>query len=705
MTKKKLQISIDELRGVGIKNYNLLAQLGIETIEDLLFYFPFRWDDFSNIQLIKNLKPETKATIQGKIFNICNIRSPYRKMVITKAIISDESGSIETVWYNQPYLKQTLKKAIEYRFQGKPKIIKNKLIFQAPSFEPILENNQNNQPLIPVYSVTRGITPKMIRFILKQALQYLPYLDDFLPDWILKKANLLSLDQAITKIHFPKNKLEISQAKKRLAFNELFIFHLNYELKKNLWQKNQARKISKKIPIIKKFLKSLNFKLTNDQKIALWEILSDLDKQNPMNRLLEGDVGSGKTIVAMLACVNVALNNTQAALMVPSEILASQHYQTLIKLVTNYSIAVGLLTNSQSWVNFKITKTGKLKILQNPTKIKKERLIALIKKGNVKVMIGTHSIIQQKINFKNLSLAIIDEQHRFGVEQRSQIINNFCKNKQEKIPHLLSMTATPIPRSLALTLFGDLSLSIIKQLPRGRKKIITKVVTQEKRSQAYAFIKDQINQGRQAFVICPLIEESTVLETKAAEHEYQKLSKQIFPDIEIGLLHGRLKPREKQTVMKGFLNNKIAILVATSVIEVGVDVPNATIMVIEGAERFGLAQLHQFRGRVGRGAYQSFCLLFTDSNSIKTWKRLKYLEASESGFELAQKDLRLRGPGEFLGQRQSGFSNFTIATLDNLELIKTSKQLAEQLTLKDPNLIKNPKLLYKVQKFNKVHFE
>jgi ATP-dependent DNA helicase RecG len=550
---------------------------------------------------------------------------------------------------------------------------------------------------IPVYHVTEGLTPKMLRYYIKQVLPLREKAPECLPLETIRRRGLTSLSNALLGIHFPKNKQSLFLAKRRLGFEELFILQLNYQLRKKKWEKKRAISLKINLPFIKKIIKDLPFELTKDQKIALWQILKDGEKERPMNRLLEGDVGSGKTVVAAIAALNVANNGRQAALMAPTEILAQQHFYELSKIALKTKIPCCLLTRSFA----RSTEKG-------GEEIKKEALLEKIKKGKIKIIVGTHSIIQEKALFSDLVLAIIDEQHRFGVRQRLSLIKKSEKNDglPTITPHLLSMTATPIPRTLALTIYGDLDISLIKEMPKGRKKIITKAILPEKRPEAYRFIEQQIKKGRQAFVICPLIEESEILTTKAAEAEYQKLKNDIFPKLSVRLLHGRMKAIEKEEAMQSFKQNETAILVATSVVEVGVDIPNATIMMIEGAERFGLSQLHQLRGRVGRGDFQSYCFLFAESPSPKTWKRLRILENENNGFILAQKDLGLRGPGEFLGERQSGFSSLAIASLNDRALIKEAREEA-QIIANNDSLLKSYPLLAQKLKFleKEVHLE
>ena len=490
-----LSSPITDLKGVGKQFEKKLYELNIVTVRDLLFHFPFRWDDFSETVSITQLKPEQKMTVQGKLIEIGNKRIPFRRLTITEALVSDETGSLKIVWFNQPFLKTSLKIGETYRFSGKTKISRSELILQSPSFEATEREVTQTGGLIPVYHVTEGITPKRLRYLIRQALPAASELKEYLPAETVKRQNLIPLKEAVQQIHFPNSRAEARAGKKRLGFDELFIFQLNYQLRKASWQKNQAPKIKKNIPLIKKTLTKLPFELTNDQKLALWEIIKDCNQTLPMNRLLEGDVGSGKTVVATLAALNIAYEKYQSAIMAPTEILARQHFEKIAPLAQTFGLPAALLTNSMSVI---ATKSKR--------KIKKEKLIEKIKKSEVKLVIGTHAIIQKNITFKNLALVVVDEQHRFGVRQRSHLIKAAAKIKDglpATIPHLLSMTATPIPRSLALTIYGDLDLSLIKQLPAGRKKIITRVVPPNARARAYQFIKKQINSRPAGFCNLP----------------------------------------------------------------------------------------------------------------------------------------------------------------------------------------------------------
>jgi ATP-dependent DNA helicase RecG len=697
-----LKTRIEKVLFVGPVYVRKLRAIGIEKAEDLLFYFPFRYDDFSEIKKISEVSIGEVVSVAGKILDIRNVRTWKKRMNLTEALIEDDSGAIKAVWFNQPFLVRNLRAGVNVSLSGKVVYSQEGFQLSNPSYE-LLGSGQylHTARLVPVYHETEGLSSKWLRAHIKPILKLSSEVEEFLPAKILKSQKLCKLSIAISQIHFPDNLEKSQDAKRRLAFDELFLIQLYMMSQKKKWQELGAVKIdfSKELEReVKIFVDSLPFKLTNAQKISSWKIIKDLEKNKPMNRLLEGDVGSGKTLVALISALTVIKSGYQAAFMAPTEILARQHFEEAKKRFKDIDLKITLLTSSESKIydGEKIKEMNKNEILEN------------IKKGKINFIIGTHSLIQEKVVFKNLAFSIVDEQHRFGIDQRArlqkEVIN--IKDGLKTVPHLLSMTATPIPRTLALTVYGDLDLSILDEMPIGRQKIITKLVAPANRDLAYKFIRDQIKKGRQAFVICPLIEESDVLEIKSATEEYEKLSKKIYPDLKIGLLHGRMKPKEKEKAMKKFSTGEIHILVSTSVVEVGIDIPNASVMLIEGADRFGLAQLHQFRGRVGRGKYQSFCFLFTDSTSSTTHRRLNALVKSDNGFELAEKDLQIRGPGELVGIRQSGLPDLAMASLSDAELIKNAREEAEKLISADEKLSKYPKLADKLKRFTKkVHFE
>jgi len=876
----KLSTPLSEIKGIGPKFAERLKKLEIKTVKDLLWHFPFRYEDFSRISKIADLKIGETATISGVISDIKLHRTWKRKMFIVEALITDDTGSIKAVWFNQRFLLSILKKGKRVNLAGK--VVEDPeggICLSHPIYELInqrqsayssasISETRHTGRLVPIYPETKKVTSKLLRYFIKSVLDNLEKIPEPIPKEILDKFNFPEINDALAHIHFPENLKQAQIAKKRFAFEDLLLLQLANLRQRLKLAKQKAYAFKLDIDYIKSLITQLPFELTRSQKVALWEILKDLNKPQPMNRLLQGDVGSGKTIVAILAALLVVKENKQVAFMAPTEVLARQHYFTFKKFFPNLDKGVALLTSSVA----KIFYGDNLE-----TEIKKSELAKKIAAGEIKIIIGTHALIQKNIKFKDLALVVIDEQHRFGVAQRASLVGrrltqidtqinadqedyflykdltynirgaifnvynkigpgqkenvyakalelelkrrdikferektipvnyleekigvykpdfviedkiilevkalpfvgkieerqlwNYLKGSNYKLallvnfgnqkldikrviydqsrnlresasnlresalmlPHLLSMSATPIPRTLSLTIFGDLDLSIIDELPKGRKEVITKIVAPANRDKAYAFIRNQVKKGRQVFVICPRIEPQTnadetqinadisvnqrgnlrksalLWETKAVKEEYEKLSKKVFPDLRVAMLHGKMKAKEKAEIMDDFKNGKIDILVSTSVIEVGVDVPNATIMMIEGSERFGLAQLYQFRGRVGRGEHQSFCFLFTDSSAKTTYKRLYSLLEAKNGFELAEKDLEIRGPGEFLGESQTGMPDLAMKAVQNKELVKISRQAAETILKNDPELKNYPLLQKRLEGFEKeIHLE
>ncbi len=689
-----LNSSIKSINRVGESTAKRLLKLDIETVQDLLLWLPFRYEDYSQKTPINQLRANTNANIVGTVELIQNNKSPRKRINITEALISDESEQIKVIWFNQGFITKTIKEGDKISLSGKIETDYSGLVMISPNYEKIINNQAiHTQGLIPNYHLTANITQKQIRFLIKQIIKQADNLIDWLPTNIQNRYHFLSLQKAIKKIHFPKTIQDIARAKQRLAFNELFLLQIRAQLARLEKKQSQAIAVSFLEKRTKNFVSSLPFTLTNAQKKTAWQIINDIQLNTPMTRLLEGDVGSGKTIVAVLAMLNVALNKklkAQSALMVPTEILANQHFKSIKKLFENLDINIALLTRSEQ----KLFIANKNK----EEKLTKTKLTKAINVGQADIVIGTHSLVQESLEFKNLALAIVDEQHRFGVEQRKILTKKSGNTKT--IPHLLSMTATPIPRSLALALFGDLDISIINEMPKNRKIIKTRLIAKNNRIQTYNFIKKQIMSGRQIFVVCPLIDMSDKLGVKSVKQEFKKLNKEIFPDIKVAMLHGRMSAKEKDNIMQSFINNETKILVSTSVIEVGVDIPNASIMIIEDADRFGLAQLHQFRGRVGRSEHQSYCLLFTESNNHQTIQRLQALVNSNDGFALAQMDLKLRGPGEVFGTAQKGFPDLKVATLFDHILIKQAQKEAQQLLKNNPTLNNYPKLQKKISKID-----
>jgi ATP-dependent DNA helicase RecG len=704
----KLSTPIENLSYVNLKNAHRFKKMGINNLKDLLFHFPRTYKDYTHISLISHAKVNEEIILQARISNIKMYRSPRKKMFITEAIIEDKSGALPIIWFNQPFIARQLKNGYLINLMGEVKKKTNKLTLFNPTYEIIQrpdgrktkKDPLHSERIVPIYHETSKITSKYLRFIIWFHLKKLEKIKDPLPHSIISKHDFLTLSNALKQVHFPDSWHILKKAQKRLAFNELFLIRFFLE-KQKITRQNTEKSFS--IPfqekLVKKFVSNLPFKLTDDQKKAAWSTIKDMEKSYPTQRLLEGDVGSGKTVVAAIASLSVVSAGYQVAFMAPTEVLARQHFNQLAKDLKNIQVDIALLIGAEA----RLVKHSKKK----SEKIKKTDLYKKLANGEIKFVIGTHALIQKNINFQKLAFVVVDEQHRFGVDQRARLLQSIVNeddSKQEiyqkKVrklsPHLLSMSATPIPRTLSLVFYGDLQISRLRQLPSGRKKIMTEIVFPKDRSKIYNFVKQKIREGRQAFVICPLIEESEKLQTKTVQGEFQKLTKEIFPNLKIGLLHGKMKSQEKKEMMQKFLKKKIDMLVATSVIEVGIDVPNATIILIEGTERFGLSQLHQLRGRVGRSNYQSYCFLFTEIPSQNVIKRLKTLTKSNNGFELAEKDLQLRGPGDFIGKRQSGIPDLVMASLKDIELIQMAKKEAQNLLRQDPNLTNCPLLRQKI---------
>ena len=663
---------------IGSAYAKRLEKLDIQTAENLLHHYPSRYNDFRLHSKISHLQIGETATVQGQIISFENIFTKYGKR-IQKIIVSDETGQLEVIFFNQTFLSRVLKPDLTISLSGKAGFFNRKITLISPEYEILKEtshklNTTHTGRLVPVYPETYGVSSKWLRSRIKPMLEkFLPSAPDWLPEKVRQENNFISLSQALKQIHFPQDENQIAQAKKRLAFDELFIIQIQTLLRAYNWKKNKKTKaLSTDNKKISAFINNLPFKLTADQEKSAGQILKDINKTIPMNRLLQGDVGCGKTIVAAIAAYTAFLNNKQTAIMAPTEILAFQHYITFKNLLEPLGVKIELITGSKKPIDHR------------PSTIDH-------------VFIGTHALIYNKVSFNNVGLIVIDEQHRFGVEQRAVL------SKKSNSPHTLIMTATPIPRTIALTLYGDLDLSVITQMPLGRKLVKTWVVPPEKRAPAYQWIKKQIKEKNvQAFIICPLIEESDkelMQNIKAVKKEYQYLSKKIFPQLKLGLLHGKMKSTEKGKTISDFRNNKLDILVATPVVEVGVDIPNASIILIEAADRFGLAALHQLRGRVGRRTKQAYCLLFA-SEKGKAYQRLKLMEKSNNGMKLAEMDLKMRGPGELYGTSQHGFAKLKLADLNDINLIEQTKNSARQILKKCSfDLSQFPLLKQKLQNY------
>ncbi len=681
---------IGTLTGVGPTAANRLKKLGIATVADLLWHLPFRYEDLSRVEHIADVRGNSTVSIRGRLQLISSRRAAKRKrMLVTEAIVADETGSIKLVWFNQPFLAKALHPGDLLWLAGKVETN----IFGTTLVNPTWEKRDNPlhaAGLIPIYPLTEGLTQKQLRNWIAQCLSVVHNLEDILPATVRDAYELLSLSRALQLIHHPTNFSDVQAARHRLGFDELLVVHLAVQQERA----NLAAEPSVRIPFNQRqtveFVQRLPFTLTPGQKRSAWDILQDMDQPAPMNRLLEGDVGSGKTVVAAIAILNVTTAGFQTAYLAPTEILARQHYQKLTQLLKPFNTRVALFTQASKQVS-----TQPDKALSRPA------LLELLAEKKVDLVIGTHALLSKGVGFHSLALVVVDEQHRFGVEQRKAL----RAAGSQGIPHFLSLTATPIPRTLALTVYGDLSTSRIPHLPAERKPVRTVVLDGKQRERAYAHIRERCTAGEQAFVICPRITDDP-LGAKSATVEYDRLRKDMLPSLRIGLVHGKLSSKDKEAAMAAFTEGKTQVLVATAVVEVGVDIPNATVMLIEGAEHFGLAQLHQFRGRIGRGSQASTCFLATEATDPETKERLGVLATTQDGFKLAEEDLTRRGPGEIWGIQQSGFQPFRVARLSDQKLVEETRTAATTLLKTDPQLANVPQLATLVaEKRNLLHPE
>ncbi|MCS7300138.1 MAG: ATP-dependent DNA helicase RecG, partial [Fimbriimonadales bacterium] len=657
------------LRGVGPKLAQVLSKLNIYTLGDLLFHLPRRYEDRRHFRKIAHARPGEAITVAGKLVTVDNI-AVRRNMTITKAYIDDGSGVMELVWYNQPYMRDTLHKLRNSTIVAYGVVKDNPygLQMETPEWEDLPDGADPDSLLsvnriVPIYPLTEGIRQKRMRQILWNAVQHAHVAPEVLPRSVRERVGLPPIQQALQQIHFPDEESQIEPARRRLVFEEFFLMQLGVGMQRR--QNQQERGIAMRIDadrLNEQLRRLVPFELTNAQKRVIQEIWSDMAQPHPMNRLLQGDVGSGKTIVAAAAILAAVDNQYQAAMMAPTEILAEQHYINLHRLFQPLGISVELLV-------------GRL------TPRQRQQARERVATGRGMVAVGTHALIQEEVSFARLGLAIVDEQHRFGVLQRAAL------RDKGVMPHLLVMSATPIPRTLTMTLYGELDVSIIDELPPGRKPVKTHWKTPEERLKVYAGVRKLIEEGRQAYVICPLIDESDKLQVRAAEEMAEHLQKDVFPDLRVGLLHGRMRPAEKEAVMEAFRAGELQILVSTTVIEVGVDVPNAAVIVIEDADRFGLAQLHQLRGRVGRSEHQSYCVLIANPKSEEGQRRMEIMARTNNGFIIAEEDLKIRGPGEIFGTKQSGMPSFRVADLvKDMRLLEVARQEAFRVLERDPDL-------------------
>ena len=660
------------INGIGIATTKTLAKLGLFTIFDLLHYYPRRYDDYSQLKPINHLACGEEVTIIGTINNIVMRSGRNKRYKIIESIIDDGTGFIKVTWFNQPWLLKQLVIGKQISLSGKVEMYLGRLVMTNPDWELLDQNLLHTNRIVPVYPLTSGITQKWLRKIMYSIVNFwTKKVNDYLPEKIRQAEKLFGLQQSLQQIHFPENKQILDHARTRLAFDEVFFLQLGVLGQKRNWESKKSETFEMEENLIRLKIDKLPYKLTSAQEKVIKDIRNDLKSGHQMNRLLQGDVGSGKTVIARFAIEIIILKGAQAALIAPTSILAEQHYKNLSKMLIDDDPSTALVSSNQIAL-----------LVGDTPKKDKEVIRNKLACGEIKLVIGTHALLEEPVQFKHLQLVVIDEQHRFGVSQRALI-----RSKGHN-PHLLVMSATPIPRSLALTIYGDLDLSIIDEMPTGRLPIETQVILPQDRDQVYQIIQSQIEKGHQAFIIYPLIESEDEENNQAAVNEYKRIINNVFPQFNVGLIHGRLKPGQKEKIMIDFRANRFDILVSTTVIEVGLDIPNATVVVIEGANRFGLAQLHQIRGRVGRSEHQSYCLLIPDIETNFENERLSIMATTTDGFKLAEFDLKYRGPGEFLGTRQSGYSGLKLASLTDLELIERARKQAQQLFTEDPNLEK-----------------
>lgn len=691
----------------------------LKTAENLLRHFPARYGEAGDVKSIEYLNPGENAVVFGKISKLKTAKTFKLRVAISTAEVEDSTGKIKIIWFSQPYIAKMYFEGNLVRIEGKVSERKEELYFSNPKIEKVLEipegtsdslfTGEENFNLTPIYPESRGISSNWIYHAIQKIMSkgIFDTLTDPIPEEILKKYSLPGLKTSLIWIHAPRKKEDAEIARKRFAFEEIFFIQLDRQKEKYIAQKEKSFLISKKEKEIKDFIKTFPFPLTSAQKKSIGSILDDFKTGHPMSRLLEGDVGSGKTAVAATTSFatvtttppNRDFGNLQVAYMAPTEILAEQHFESFIEYFAKYRLPVGLITGSGA-------KKFPSKINKEKwTKISKPQLLKWVANGEIPILIGTHALIQKTVKFKNLALIVIDEQHRFGVKQRMQL-----RRKHDIAPHLLSMTATPIPRTLALTIFGDLDLSLLDELPPGRQVPETKIVLPHEREEIYERVRNELKTGRQVFVICPRVndpdpDKENTINAKSVKSETERLQKKIFPEYKVGAITGKLKPAEKERVMRDFKDKKMDILVATSVVEVGVNVPNATVIIIENAERFGLAQLHQLRGRVLRSSHKPYCYVFADSKSQKTISRLKSFTTSHNGFELAEADLQQRGSGDLAGAKQWGVSDLAMEALKNIKMVEVARTEARALIQKDFGFKKHPLLARHLALKTAVHME
>ncbi len=664
------------LPGIGPKLAATLARLRLYQVQDLLWHLPTRYLDYSRLQQIKDLRAGEQVTIKATVWGLKS-RRLSRNRVLTTVTLTDATGTIRATFWN-PYIQRLLRPEHTYFFSGKVGIFRDQRVLESPEFEPASDDPTHTARIVPIYPLTEGLSARVLRKHIRAVVEkWAPQLPDPLPPAMRQRLGFPVLGEALRQVHFPDDAASLELARRRLAFDELLIIQLGVLSQHRAWQELPAQPLSLDDSTLADFLTALPFQLTGAQQRVLADIRRDIARPYPMTRLLQGDVGSGKTVIAAAAMWAAVANGAQAALTAPTEILAEQHFRKFQTLFAQ------LLHPQRGWPLRVDLLTGSV------TGQQRQNVLDAMAAGDSDILIGTHALIQENVRFRRLALIVIDEQHRFGVQQRAALREKGAAFSREgtNTPHTLVMSATPIPRTLALTIYGDMDVSAIDELPPGRQPIKTYWIKPGARNRVYQFIRDQVHAGRQAFIIYPLVDESEHLENvKAAVAEHQRLQSKVFPDLKVGLLHGRLSGKEKDAIMRGFARGEYHILVSTAVVEVGIDIPNASVMLIENADRFGLAQLHQFRGRVGRGPHASYCILVSDPKSDDGRRRMQAMEQSNDGFELAEIDLTMRGPGEFFGTRQSGLPDLRLARLSDTRLLEIARREAEQLIDRDPQL-------------------
>jgi len=674
-----LDSSIEVLKGVSRVTAARLTRLGVRTIGDLLYHFPHRYNDFAHVRPISQMVIGEEQTVLATVWTAAET-TLGRRLKGTEAMVGDETGTLRVIWWGQRYIARQLRSGMRLALSGRVTVFRGQRQMENPEWESLLSDDPiHTARLVPVYPLTEGLYPRVLRRLVKEIVDsFADQVPDATPASTQERLKVWPLPRALRQMHYPDSLKAAEAARRSLALRELLTIQVGVLRRRQAWQASgRAHPLALPPAALEGFVAGLPFALTDAQRRSMAEIAADIARVVPMSRLLQGDVGSGKTVVATAALLAAAASGCQGAIMAPTEILAEQHYRTLSALFSEGGEPLWSGVFQPSYLGRPLRVTLLTGSLAAKDKAAAQEAIG---RGEVDIAIGTHALIQEDVSFPRLGLVVVDEQHRFGVVQRAAL------RAKGACPHVLVMTATPIPRTLALTVYGDLDISLIDEMPPGRKRVKTIRALPEDRDEAYGFLREQVQQGRQAYIICPLVEESEAIAAKAAVQEYERLARAVYPDLRLGLVHGRLPAAERETQMRAFRDGRLDILVSTAVVEVGIDVANATVMLVEGADRFGLSQLHQFRGRVGRGEHQSYCILLSENQSEEVQERLRLMESIYDGFRLAEEDLRLRGPGEYFGTRQTGLPDLKVARLSDVDLLEQARAEAARLLEADPEL-------------------